>query len=88
MTHIEELTFVVTGLSLNQYKELISDFQNSKILYTEVGLIDGIALITLNEIFMPTIEDCENYINSLNFILNKWKYFEQYFDEGRFKSRT
>lgn len=86
MTHIEELTFVVTGLSLNQYKELISDFQNSKILYTEVGLIDGIALITLNEIFMPTIEDCENYINSLNFILNKWKDFEPYFDEGSIKN--
>ena len=86
MTHIEELTFVVTGLSLNQYKELISDFQNSKILYTEVCLIDGIALITLNEIFMPTIEDCENYINSLNFILNKWKDFEPYFDEGSIKN--
>ena len=88
MTHIEELTFVVTGLSLNQYKELISDFQNSKILYTEVGLIDGTALITLNEIFMPTIEDCENYINSLNFILNKWKDFEPYFDEGSIKNWT
>jgi hypothetical protein len=86
MTHIEELTFVVTGLSLNQYKELIRDFQKSKILYTEVGLIDGIALITLNEIFMPTIEDCENYINSLNFILNKWKDFEPYFDEGSIKN--
>ena len=86
MTHIEELTFVVTGLSLNQYKELIRDFQKSKILYTEVGLIDGIALITLNEIFMPTIEDCENYINSLNFILNKWKDFEPYCDEGSIKN--
>lgn len=82
MIHIKELTFVITGLSLNQYKELINDFKKTNISYQEIGYIDNVGLITLNEKFMPKVDECINYIDSLNYLLNKWKDYEPYFDEG------
>lgn len=85
MTNIEELTLVVPFIDEIIYFKIKEDLIETKISFTEVGLIEGHGIFTLNEVFMPSKKMTEIYFNGLNEILTKWKDFDPYIDEGGIK---
>lgn len=84
MSHnnIAEMTLVVPDIDSNLMNKLELDLQRFGIQYNKIGLIENHGIFTINSIFMPEKKVCIDYVNSLNYLMNKWKDYEPYFDEG------
>lgn len=82
MNKINTFIFVLNDIDSEQYDELLHDFQRTELKYKPLGYIERTAMILLEPIFMPNNNYCNIYINTLNKIMNKWKDYDPYLDEG------